>query len=300
MRGEPRWQAFVDPKFGTDNLVSSLFVILIIASVAVLGYNVLVSWIRGTRAAVNEWGGRTLEWMLPSPVPLVNFGRPPVVLAGPYDYGMGGPRIMGAPAIAGAAVDTAAFAAPHPPDAASRADRTRYGAGLLILSWTMFGLAIFLAYIYLDGLNTMHQFKPSSERTPTTVGTVLLTVAALAGAAAWSWGYRQSRSGESARARTGVTLSWGITAAGLVGSLLVFASLKAPLPLHAYASSMSLFVLFHAWHLVVGLVIGALVLGRLYRGRIGGREYVIQVAGWWLWYTAVLAVVTMVLVLALS
>jgi len=300
MRGEPRWQAFVDPRFHTENLISSLFAIPIIASVAVLGYNVLISWLRGARAGVSQWGGRTLEWTLPSPVPLVNFARPVVVSAGPYDYGMGGSRVMGAPAIAGAAVDAAAFAAPHPPDMDARAERVRYGAGLMILSWTVFGAAIYLAYIYLHALNTMHQFKPSSEPMPTTVGNVLLTVGALAGAAAWTWGYRGSRSGDSARARTGVTLGWLITVAGLAGSLVVFADLKAPLPLHAYASSMSLFVLFHGWHLVVGLLIGAIVLGRLYRGRIGGREYVIQVVGWWLWYTAILAIVMMVLILALS
>ena len=300
MHGEPRWQVFVDPRFHTENLISSLFVIPVIASVAVLGYNVLISWLRGARAEVSQWGGRTLEWTVPSPVPLVNFARPVVVSAGPYDYGMGGSRVMGAPAIAGAAVDTAAFAAPHPPDVASRAERARYGAGLMILSWTVFGAAIYLAYIYLHALNTMHQFKPSSEPMPTTVGNVLLTVGALAGAAVWTWGYRGSRAGDSARARTGVTLGWLITVAGLAGSLVVFADLKAPLPLHAYASSMSLFVLFHAWHLVVALVIGAIVLGRLYRRRIGGREYVIQVVGWWLWYTAILAVAMMVLILALS
>ncbi len=91
LKGEPRWQAFVDPTFGTQNLISSLFVILIIASVAVLGYNMLMSWIRGERAEVNAWGGRTLEWLLPSPVPLINFERPVVVSSGPYDYGTGGP-----------------------------------------------------------------------------------------------------------------------------------------------------------------------------------------------------------------
>jgi cytochrome c oxidase subunit I len=300
MHGEPRWQAFVDPKFATYNLISSLFAILIIASVAVLGYNVLLSWLRGARAEVNEWGGRTLEWMLPSPVPLVNFLRPVVVSAGPYDYGMGGPRMMGAPAIAGAAVDTAGHAAPHPPDMAERAERARWGALLMITSWTMLGLVISLAYIYLDALNTQGQFRPSSETTPTTVGNVLLTVAALAAAVAWTWGYRRSLTGDSTGARTGVTLGWVITLAGLVGTVVVFAGLNAPLPLHAYASSIALFVLFHAWHLVAGLVIGAIVLGRLYKGRIGGREYVIQVVGYWLWYAALISVVLMVLTLAID
>jgi hypothetical protein len=38
----------------------------------------------------------------------------------------------------------------------------------------------------------------------------------------------------------------------------------------------------------------------MFRGRIAGHEYVIQVVGWWLWYAAIVAVVTTLLVLAVS
>ncbi len=300
MRGEPRWQAFVDPRFHTENLISSLFVIPIIASVAVLGYNILVSWTRGEPAVANVWGGRTLEWMLPSPVPLINFAQPVAVTGGPYDYGTGGPRVMGVPAIAGAALDSAAVAAPHQPDVPTRAGMARYGAGLMIASWTMLATTICLAFIYLGALDTLHQFKPSSESRPTTIGNVLLALGALAAAAAWTWGYRSAHAGDTRRASTGVTIGWLLTAAGLAGTLVVFANLKAVLPLHGYASATSLFTLFHAWHLVAGLVVGAIVLGRLYKGRIGPRDYVIQVVGWWLWYAAIVAVVVTVLVLTIS
>lgn len=127
-----------------------------------------------------------------------------------------------------------------------------------------------------------------------------MTVAALAAAASWTWGYRRSRSGDSTGARLGVVLGWLLTVAGLVGTIAVFASLSAPLPLHAYASSIGLFTLFHAWHLVVGTVIGAIVLGRLLKGRIGDRGYVIEVAGYWLWYAAAISVVTLVLTSVVS
>jgi heme/copper-type cytochrome/quinol oxidase subunit 3 len=238
--------------------------------------------------------------MIPSPPALVNFEHPVVVLSGPYDYGMGEGRMMAAPAIAGGAVDSAAFSAPARPDDSDRASFARYGAALLIASWTMLGLAMYLAFIYLDGLNTMGQFKPRSEPAPSTLGNVLLAVGAIAAAAAWTWGYRRARGGHAERARAGVTISWLITLAGFVGSLIVFGGLNEPVPLHAYASSISLFVLFHAWHLLAALVMGLLVLGRLFRGRIGGREYVIQIVGWWLWYAAALSVVALVLVETIS
>jgi cytochrome c oxidase subunit I len=301
LKGEPRWQAFIDPRWVTDNRLSSLFVILIIASVAVFGYNIVISWTRGDLAEANPWGGRTLEWIPPSPVPLVNFERPVVVSAGPYDYGIGGPRMMGAPAIAGGAGDDA-VALPHVShsDPAVRGPMARWGAATMIGSWTMFALAVYLGYLYLDSLNTQHAFKPASEPVPTKIGTVLLTVAALAGAAVWSWGYRVSRSGKSGGALPAMGLGWLLSLGGLIASVVIFLNYKAPLPLHAYASSMDLFVLFHGWHLVIALAIGALPLARLARGKLGGRQYTIQIVGWWLWYSAITAVLMMVLTLAVK
>jgi cytochrome c oxidase subunit 1 len=36
---------------------------------------------------MNPWGSATLEWTVPSPPPMENFGEEdPVVTKGPYDY----------------------------------------------------------------------------------------------------------------------------------------------------------------------------------------------------------------------
>jgi cytochrome c oxidase subunit 1 len=40
----------------------------------------------GEKSTANPWGGRTLEWRLPSPPPMENFVTPPVVPDNPYDY----------------------------------------------------------------------------------------------------------------------------------------------------------------------------------------------------------------------
>jgi len=299
LQGEPRWQAYIDPKFGTANLISSLFTIPIVASVAVLAYNVVASWLRGSRAAVNQWGGRTLEWLVPSPVPLVNFMQPVTVTAGPYDYGMGGPRTMAKPVIVGGSVDSVA-----PPiqehDPATRAFQVRVGTLLMILSDVVFVTAIYLAFVYLDGLNTAKQFHPRSESMPSTVGNVLVVVAALAAAAIFSWGWRGARAGDTRRARIGVTLAWLISLAALVGNMVVFAGLGYHAPLHAYASSMALFVFYHSIHLLVALVIGALVLGRLRSGRLAGRDDVLEAAGYWFWWIAVMAVGMTALMMAVG
>ncbi len=93
--GEPRWSANIAPPFDTPNLIASLFAIVIAASVFVLIYNVIYTLVRGERAAANEWGGKTLEWTLPTPVPLENFEQLPVVTSLPYDYGAPVPAAEG-------------------------------------------------------------------------------------------------------------------------------------------------------------------------------------------------------------
>ncbi len=88
LQGQPRWQASVPVQFATPNLIASLFAILIAASVFTFIYNVVITLIRGERAAANEWGAKTLEWSVPTPVPLENFEHLPVVTSGAYDYGV--------------------------------------------------------------------------------------------------------------------------------------------------------------------------------------------------------------------
>ncbi len=295
IRGEPRWQAFIVPSVATENLISSLFAIVIVASVAVLAYNILTSWIAGRRAEVNQWGARTLEWTLPSPVPLINFPRPVLVTNGPYDYGRGGPRVMGGPTFAGAGVDTATFAAPAP-DVGSRARQVRLATLLLIVSDATFVLAVYLGFLYLHALNTQGQFT-SKESTPSIVGSVLVTAASVLAASAFSWGQRGLRSSDSRRVRLGVTTAWIISIVALVGDVVVFGNLDYTLPLHAYGSFMGLFIIYHAVrHLLIAVLVGALVLGRLYSGRLAGRDYVLQATGYWFWWIAITAVIMTVLV----
>jgi cytochrome c oxidase subunit I len=87
LQGEPRWSANIAPPFATANLIASLFAILIAASVFVTVYNVIITLVRGEPASADEWGAKTLEWTVPTPVPLENFEHLPVVTSTPYNYG---------------------------------------------------------------------------------------------------------------------------------------------------------------------------------------------------------------------
>jgi len=98
LQGEQRWSANVAPPFAVPNLIASLFAILIAASVFTLVYNVIISLVRGEPATADEWGAKTLEWKVPTPVPLENFEELPVVTSLPYGYGEPEPVVAGATA----------------------------------------------------------------------------------------------------------------------------------------------------------------------------------------------------------
>jgi len=235
--------------------------------------------------------------MLPSPVPLVNFAGPVAVTAGPYDYGLGGARMMAQPVIAGGSDDAATL--PVRESAVSaRGRQVRTGTLLMILSDLMFVAATYLAFVYLSGLNTQGQFHPKKEAAPTTAGTLLVMVAAIVAAAVYTWSRRGGRS-DTRRARTGLMAAWGLSLVALVGNLALFAGLGYHAPLHAYASSVALFVVYHSIHLLVALVVGALLIGRLRSGRLAGRSDVLDAAGYWFWWVAISAVgMTLVLLVA--
>ena len=62
----------------------------------------LLARLRAHPGGPNPWGSRSIEWQLPSPVPVHNFDRMPVIDVDPYDYGSDSPP-FGAPAPAGSA-----------------------------------------------------------------------------------------------------------------------------------------------------------------------------------------------------
>jgi cytochrome c oxidase subunit 1 len=53
----------------------------------ILLYNIISSWRRGEVASANPWHAKSLEWHVPTPVPLENFLVDPVVTSDPYGYG---------------------------------------------------------------------------------------------------------------------------------------------------------------------------------------------------------------------
>lgn len=88
LQGMPRRVAMYDPQFTTLNQICTYGAFLLGISVLPFAINVIWSWTKGESAGRNPWGALTLEWQTSSPPAIENFEEPPILWAGPYDYGI--------------------------------------------------------------------------------------------------------------------------------------------------------------------------------------------------------------------
>ncbi|MDA3903592.1 MAG: cbb3-type cytochrome c oxidase subunit I [Desulfuromusa sp.] len=85
--GMPRRYYDYLPEFQTLNVVATIGSWVLAVSLAIMFINLWNGIRRGAPVGKNPWGGATLEWTIPSPPPLENFGEEdPIVTKGPYDY----------------------------------------------------------------------------------------------------------------------------------------------------------------------------------------------------------------------
>ncbi|AGY59272.1 cytochrome c oxidase subunit I [Gloeobacter kilaueensis] len=86
--GMLRRVASYDPQYQPLNVVASIGGFLLGVSTLPFIFNVVISWTRGKRAVANPWRALGLEWTIPSPPPVENFAKIPVVTGMPYGYGL--------------------------------------------------------------------------------------------------------------------------------------------------------------------------------------------------------------------
>jgi cytochrome c oxidase subunit 1 len=90
VQGMPRRVADYPEQFASWNLFISLSSFLLGIATLIFVYNTVASWRSGPRADANPWRALTLEWQVSSPPPVFNFDRVPLVVGGPYEYGVPG------------------------------------------------------------------------------------------------------------------------------------------------------------------------------------------------------------------
>ncbi|MGO9488521.1 MAG: cbb3-type cytochrome c oxidase subunit I [Solirubrobacteraceae bacterium] len=86
--GMPRRVNFYEPKFHTLNVWVSVSAFVLGFSMLIFLFNVVYSLVFVREKAVsNPWHSKSLEWQVPTPVPVHNFDQIPVIDHDPYDYG---------------------------------------------------------------------------------------------------------------------------------------------------------------------------------------------------------------------
>jgi cytochrome c oxidase subunit 1 len=93
LSGQPRRVFTYAHMFAVGNLVSSIGAYVIGLGMLLMLYVVVSGWRHGPLAPANPWGGKTLEWAVPNPIPLENFEVLPIVIADGYGYGEGDPGL---------------------------------------------------------------------------------------------------------------------------------------------------------------------------------------------------------------
>ncbi len=86
MKGQPRRTYDYFEEYHSGNIVSSLGAIVMLFGLAIIIINLVRSARHGEKAPADPWGGKTLEWTVPSPPPIENFEEIPEITHDPYDY----------------------------------------------------------------------------------------------------------------------------------------------------------------------------------------------------------------------
>jgi cytochrome c oxidase subunit 1 len=84
--GMPRRVPVYDPQFQSVNQISTYGSYIMTLGILVFFINVLWSLRNGKKSGPNPWGGRTLDWQIPSPPHYYNFKHIPTVYGLPYDF----------------------------------------------------------------------------------------------------------------------------------------------------------------------------------------------------------------------
>jgi cytochrome c oxidase subunit 1 len=96
LEGMSRRYTTYEPSLQTTNDIATAFSYILGLSVLPFLVNVAVSWRWGEKAVENPWQSRSLEWLTPTPPPVDNFDEIPLVVAGPYQYGVAPGVLAGA------------------------------------------------------------------------------------------------------------------------------------------------------------------------------------------------------------
>ncbi|GLV60046.1 hypothetical protein KDH_68690 [Dictyobacter sp. S3.2.2.5] len=173
----------------------------------------------------------------------------------------------------------------HDIDQHARSLRARAAVLLLILSDALSVVAIMAAGGYLSALNTLNQYRLASERPPAFWPGLLLTIGLLlSGLSYYAW-ERSMLKFEGHGRHLFLLLALFLMMLALAGQIWIGVTLGYAQPFDAYVSLVLLFTWYAAIHLLLAVIVGLLVLGRVLHGRMADAVYLVSATGYWWYYT---------------
>jgi hypothetical protein len=173
-----------------------------------------------------------------------------------------------------------------------RVGRARACALILILADALSILAILAAGGYLRSLNTENLYRSTADHPPAFVpGLVVAIVLVLSGLAYYWWerSVRQKGSSLENIQQVFFILALVFMIVAMVVQIVISVTLNRgyTTPYDAYKSVITLLMWSMAVRHFLGFTLGLLLLGRIMRGRLAGREYLAEAAGYWWYYTVI-------------
>jgi len=164
-------------------------------------------------------------------------------------------------------------------------------------------MAILAAGGYLRALNTENLFKVSGDHPPPFLPGLLVTVILLVSGLLYYWWEQSVRRKGSAGQQaifilSGLLMIVAFAGAIWIGRMMILVD-GSP-PFDAYLSLMFLLTWFSAFHFALTAIIGLLLLGRVMRSRVNGHDYIVEVVGYWWYYTAIAGLLMWLFILFLS
>ncbi|HUH67007.1 MAG TPA: cbb3-type cytochrome c oxidase subunit I [Syntrophales bacterium] len=85
-QGMPRRYFDYPAEYHMSHVISTMGSWFLAIGLVIIFANLIRSIFKGEKAPANPWGGKTLEWSLPSPLTHENFEKVPTITRGPYPY----------------------------------------------------------------------------------------------------------------------------------------------------------------------------------------------------------------------
>ena len=171
-----------------------------------------------------------------------------------------------------------------------RVARARAGVIMFILSDAISVVAIMAAGGYLSELNVANQYRLPTDHPSAFFPGLLYAIALLVSGLAYYWWEQRVRKNQVAGQGTPFVLALIFMVVALVLQVWMGLTLGYSAPFHAYESLIMLLTWYSAVHLLLAAIIGILLVGRMRRGRLTGQEYIIEVTGYWWYYTVIAGV----------